>query len=106
MLNSNPLFQSVDENPLSEAHRFSVQAEVAGTKGHWQQALRKHQRAAHYYSLALERTQHKQARLGVTVLQQVGRQSLFILYLWTAKLMFVLFSLRYISSLFNASVSF
>lgn len=58
-----------EENILTEAHRYSRQAEEAVKKGHWQQAIDKHSRAAQNFQACVGLTSHP---AGDKVLQQLA----------------------------------
>jgi len=58
-----------EDNILTEAHRYSRQAEEAVKKGHWQQAIDKHSRAAQNFRACVGLTSHP---AGDKVLQQLA----------------------------------
>lgn len=58
-----------EDNTLTEAHRYSRQAEEAVKKGHWQQAIDKHSRAAQNFQACVGLTSHP---AGDKVLQQLA----------------------------------
>jgi len=64
-----------DENSLIKAHRYARQAEEAQLKGHWQQAIDKHTRAAHHYSQCIGLTSDFECNKALNLLIEENKQA-------------------------------